>query len=130
MSGFSEYEMQEAFCKYQKIFTAKKIKTEVPYFARNIDIVVLDKNNNIISIEAKLNDVKKVINALKPTHEKLKEIILSYLAQGSIYLTSGTMAESTAYSEMITGFKWTSKGTAFVYTGTMAEVSAIAVMEA
>ncbi len=77
-----------------------------------------------------VNDVKKIINALKPTHEKLKEIILSYLAQGSTYLTSGTMAESTAQAQMITGFEWQSKGTAFINTGTMAEVSATAVMEA
>ena len=68
--------------------------------------------------------VTDIVNKLKPTHEKLKEIILSYLAKANVYLISGTMAESTAYSEMITGFEWQSKGTAFINTGSMAEVSA------
>jgi len=64
-----------------------------------------------------------IVNKLKPTHEKLREIILSYLTKTNCYLSSGTMAETTAYSEMITGFKWTSKGEAFVYAGSMGEVA-------
>ncbi|WP_457640475.1 phage tail protein [Persephonella sp.] len=69
-----------------------------------------------------------IVNKLKPTHEKLKELILSYLAKANVYISSSTMGESTAYSEMITGFKWTSSGTAFVYSGSMGEVSVTATM--
>jgi len=65
-----------------------------------------------------------IVNKLKPTHEKLREIILSYLSKAQVSISSGTMAETTATADMITGFEWNSSGTAFVYTGTMAEVSA------
>ena len=68
--------------------------------------------------------VVEIVNRLKPTHEKLKDLILSYLAQAQVNIYSGTMAESTANSQMIDGFEWTSKGTAFVYAGTMAEATA------
>ncbi len=66
--------------------------------------------------------VKEIIDKIKPTHEKLSEIILSYLARANAYISSGIMAESTAQAQMLTGFEWTSSGTAFVYAGSMGEV--------
>ena len=82
-------------------------------------------------ITAEFRDkVLKLITENKRLSAHLEELILSYLVKANAYLTSGTMAESTAHSQMITGFEWQSKGTAFINTGTMAEVSATAVMEA
>ncbi len=65
-----------------------------------------------------------IVNRLKPTHEKLSEIVLSYLTKANAYISSGTMAEATAETQMITGFEFNSLGTAFVYTGSMGEAAA------
>ncbi len=76
-------------------------------------------------ITAEFRDkVLKLITENKRLSAHLEELILSYLVKASTYITSGTMAESTAHSQMITGFEWQSEAAAFVYTGSMAEVSA------
>jgi len=66
----------------------------------------------------------KLIKEYKNERSHLEELILSYLSKAQINISSGTMAETTASTQMITGFEWNSSGTAFVYTGSMAEVSA------
>ena len=76
------------------------------------------------------DELIKLINEYKNERSWLDELILSYLAKAQVNILTGTMAESTAHSEMITGFEFSSSETAFVYTGTMAEATATAVMEA
>ncbi|WP_457641875.1 phage tail protein I [Persephonella sp.] len=90
-----------------------------PYYFK----VDLSLNNKQITPELR-NKLINFINEYRNERSWLDELILSYIAQAQVNIYSGTMAETTAYSEMITGFEWESKGTAFVYSGTMAEVSA------
>jgi len=43
------------------LFDIKIYKEEVPFLSRNIDLVMVDKENNFISIEFKLNDIQGVL---------------------------------------------------------------------
>ena len=57
-----ELELVEKFKEnINNVFIPVKINEEVPFFSRNIDMVILNQNNEIISIEFKLNDIKGVL---------------------------------------------------------------------
>ncbi len=57
-----ELELIEKFKEnMHNVFIPKKINEEVPFFSRNIDMVILNQSNEIISIEFKLNDIKGVL---------------------------------------------------------------------
>ena len=66
----------------------------------------------------------ELINTLKPAHEKLAELILSYLSKGEAFIYTGNMGEAEAVAHQIDGFEWTSKGEPQIYTGSMGEVVA------
>ena len=85
--------------------------------------VDLSLNNKQITPELR-DKLIDFINQYKNERSWLDELILSYLAKANVYLSSGTMAEVSAHSQMISGFEWQSEAAAFVYTGSMAEVSA------
>jgi len=74
------------------------------------------------------DELLKLINEYKNERSYLEEIILSYLTKANAYISSGTMAEATVETQMITGFEFNSLGTAFVYTGSMGEAAATAIM--
>jgi hypothetical protein len=43
------------------IFSVKNIAEEIPFFSRNIDMIVLNNQDEIISIEFKLKDIKTLL---------------------------------------------------------------------
>ena len=65
-----------------------------------------------------------IVNKLKPTHEKLRELILSYLAKGNSYIYAGSIGESTASTQMIDRFTLKSKGNCYIYAGAIGESTA------
>ncbi|WP_457608045.1 hypothetical protein [Nitratifractor sp.] len=55
----SEMELIDEFKKdIDTIFKVKNIAEEIPFFSRNIDMVILNNQDEIISIEFKLKDIK------------------------------------------------------------------------
>ncbi len=66
----------------------------------------------------------ELINTLKPAHEKLAEIILSYLSKGEAFISVGNIAETEAVAHQIDSFEWTATGTPQIYTGSMGEAIA------
>lgn len=56
-----EQDLVNAFKKnLSTLFDIQIYKEEVPFFSRNIDMVLMDKKGYIISIEFKLNDIQGV----------------------------------------------------------------------
>jgi hypothetical protein len=43
------------------IFNIKNLAEEIPFFSRNIDMVILNNKDELISIEFKLHDMKSVL---------------------------------------------------------------------
>ena len=89
-----------------------------PYYFK----VDLSLNNKQITPELR-NKLINFINEYRNERSWLEEIILSYLTKTNCYLSSGTMAETTASTQMVTGFEWTSSGTVSVYAGSIGEVA-------
>jgi len=57
-----EIDLVEFFKKnIDSLFDIKIYQEEVPFFSRNIDLVLIDKDNNLISIEFKLNNIQSVL---------------------------------------------------------------------
>ena len=57
-----EIDLVDIFKKnLNSLFDIKVYKEEVPFFSRNIDLVIVDNENNFISIEFKLNDIQGVL---------------------------------------------------------------------
>ena len=46
-------------------FDVKSMSEEVPFFSRSIDMIILNNDNEIISIEFKLRDIKSVYEQAK-----------------------------------------------------------------
>lgn len=57
--------MLDCYKKLQNNHFYKEIVLEVPYLSRCIDMVIVDQNNEILSIEFKLKDWRKAIEQAK-----------------------------------------------------------------
>ncbi|MEO2067922.1 MAG: phage tail protein [Desulfurobacteriaceae bacterium] len=71
-----------------------------------------------------------IITKLNPAHEKLSEILLSYLATGSLPFTIGQTAEIETFVECQTDLTWMATGQASFAVSSFAETEAVAIMEA
>ena len=66
----------------------------------------------------------ELINTLKPAHEKLAELILSYLVQGKCNTKTGILGETVAETQYNSLVSFPSQGKSRIATGTLSEIYA------
>ncbi len=70
----------------------------------------------------------ELINTLKPAHEKLAELILSYLSKGEVYFGLGCVGELEGQAPFFDTAEQTSKGQIFFAMGCVGELEGFAPM--
>jgi len=70
----------------------------------------------------------ELINTLKPAHEKLAQIILSYLSKGEVYFGLGCVGELEGQAPFFDTMEQTSRGQIFLAMGCVGELEGFAPM--
>jgi phage tail P2-like protein len=90
----------------------------------------VEVNSPLRQITPELRDkLLKLIEEYKNERSWLEEIILSYLAAGTVFYGAGAVGEQQQTGEFVDTLKWTAAGAVFCRTGAVGEQRAIAVME-
>jgi P2-related tail formation protein len=91
--------------------------------------VEISSSNKRITPELR-DKLLQLINEYKNERSWLEELVLSYLATGTIPFAATQTAETESYAECQTELEWTAAGSIPFAISSTAEIEAVAVMEA